>query len=416
MSDITAMADKMVDFERVRADFPVLQEQFYDKSLVYLDSGATTQKPQCVIGAITQYYQAENANVHRGVYALSEKSTAAFESVRHSVMQFINAKSTHEIVFTKGATASINLIANAFARSELKAGDEVLITHMEHHSNIVPWQVACEQTGAVLKVVPVDDEGVLDLEAYEALLTDRTKIVGVIHISNVLGTINPIKQMIAQAHAKNIPVLVDGAQAAPHIAVDVQDLDCDFYAFSSHKMYGPTGVGVLYGKEAWLQRLPPYQTGGDMIRSVSFDKTEYNVLPYKFEAGTPNVAGVVGFGEAINYLERIGFDAIVKHEQALLAYATKALKQVPGLRIIGNAPDKAGVISFVMDNVHAHDIGTILDHEAIAVRAGHHCAMPLMERFALAATVRASFGVYNNVADVDRLVAGLEKVYELFSE
>ena len=403
------------DMTTFRQDFPILTQEINGKPLVYLDSGATSQKPQSVIDKITHYYSHDNANIHRGIYALSERATAVYEAARQSVKNFIHAKRNHEIVFTRGTTESINLIASSFGRSQIKAGDEILISAMEHHSNIVPWQIACEQTGALLKIIPVDDSGALDMDQYRALLNARTKIVSIIQVSNVLGTVNPVKEMIALAHEKDIPVFLDGAQAVPHMTVDVQDLDCDFYGFSAHKMYGPTGTGVLYGKSEWLEKLPPYQSGGDMISRVSFDETEYNVLPHKFEAGTPNMAGVVGLGAAIDYIDCIGIENIAMHEKALTQYATEALIQFQGLRIIGTTPNKTSVISFVMEQAHPHDIATVLDNEGIAIRAGHHCAMPLMERFNVPATARVSFGLYNQKQDVDRLIQGLEKVLKLFS-
>lgn len=399
-----------------RADFPLLNPSSGEKSLVYLDSGATTQKPQCVIDALQHYYTYDNANVHRGVYALSERATTAYEAVRQKVCQFIHAAEEKEIIFTSGTTESINLVASTYGQLGVKAGDEILISTMEHHSNIVPWQMLCERTGALLKVTPMEEDGTLNLEAYANQLTEKTKLVAVTHVSNVLGTINPVKHMTALAHEKGIPVLLDGAQAVLHQAVDVQDLDCDFYVFSAHKLYGPTGVGVLYGKKRLLEAMPPYQSGGDMIRRVEFEKTEYNDLPYKFEAGTPNIAGVVGLGAAIDYLQGLTFSAIAAHEKALLDYATDALSALPGLRIVGTAAEKAAVISFVMSQAHPHDIATVLDTEGLAVRAGHHCAMPLMKRLGLPATVRPSFGVYNTYSDVDRLVSALGQVIQLFGE
>lgn len=407
---------KVFDVEAIRADFPLLSQKAHGKSLVYLDSGATAQKPQVVIDVVSRYYCHDNANVHRGLYVLSERATAAYEMARQTVKEFIHAKHAHEIIFTRGATEAINLVAASFGHLKVKAGDEILISEIEHHSNIVPWQLLCERTGATLKIIPANDDGSLDLEQYESLLTKRTRLVGVVHVSNVLGTVNPVKKMIEMAHRQDIPVLIDGAQAVPHLRVDVQDLDCDFYVFSSHKLYGPTGVGVLYGKSDWLNAMPPYQGGGDMISRVSFLKTEYNVLPHKFEAGTPNMAGVIGLGAAIDYVSHIGLDRIAAHEMALTQYATQALQQIPGLRIIGTTPDKAAVISFVMDQIHPHDIGTILDTEGVAIRAGHHCAMPLMARYNVPATARVTFGVYNHQQDVDRLIEGLQKVINLFGK
>ena len=407
---------ELFDLNSIKKDFPLLQQKVHGKPLVYLDSGATAQKPQAVIDAVNYYYQHDNANVHRGLYALSERATTAYEAVRDKVKHLINAKHTHEIIFTRGTTDAINLAAHSFGLLRVQQGDEIVISAMEHHSNIVPWQLLCERVGAVLKIIPVNDDGSLDLEAYKTVLTARTKLVGLVHVSNVLGTVNPVKAMISLAHEQNIPVLLDGAQAVPHQHVDVQDLDCDFYAFSSHKLYGPTGVGILYGQSKWLDAMPPYQGGGDMIRQVSFSKTQYNDLPYKFEAGTPNIAGVVGMGAAIDYVHAIGFDAIVAHETTLKIVADEKLQAIPGLRVIGTTPDKSGVISFVMAQAHPHDIATILDSEGVAIRAGHHCAMPLMDRFNLSATARASFGIYNTLDDVDRLMLGLQKVIKLFGK
>lgn len=400
----------------LRDDFPLFKQKICGKSLVYLDSGATAQKPQAVIDAVGRYYSHENANVHRGIYTISERATAAYENTRKKIKAFINTAHTHEIIFTRGTTESINLVAASFGALQVQRGNEVVISAMEHHSNIVPWQLLCERVGAKLKIIPVNDDGILDLSEYQKLLTECTKIVGLIHVSNVLGTINPVKQMIDLAHQKNIPVLLDGAQAISHMIVDVQDLDCDFYAFSAHKLYGPTGIGVLYGKTKWLEKMPPYQVGGDMIRRVTFEKTEYNALPYKFEAGTPHMAGVIGLGTAIDYLMAIGFEKINIYEKALLNYATEKLQKISGLKIIGNAPNKVGVISFIMERAHPHDIATILDSEGIAIRAGHHCAMPLMERFKLPATARITFGLYNTFDDIDRLVDGLVQVNQIFNQ
>lgn len=405
-----------LDVGAIRKDFPLLEQDSRGKPLVYLDSGATAQKPRTVIETIDHYYRSDNANVHRGIYQLSERATVAYESTRQKVKELLNAKHLHEIIFTRSTTDAINLVAASFGHLKVKRGDEIIISEMEHHSNIVPWQLFCERVGATLKVIPVNDDGSLDIEKYKSLITARTRLVSVVHVSNVLGTINPVKQMIEIAHQKGVPVLLDGAQAISHMRVDVQDLDCDFYAFSSHKLYGPTGTGVLYGKEQWLNAMPPYQGGGDMISRVSFEKTEYNVLPHKFEAGTPNMAGVIGMGAAIDYVNRIGFENIEAHEMALTKYANEALLQIPGLQIIGNTPDKTGVISFVMEQAHSHDIATILDSEGIAVRAGHHCAMPLMERFKVPATTRVSIAVYNDYQEIDRLIAGLHKVIQLFGK
>lgn len=397
-----------------RRDFPILQQSVRGHPLVYLDNAATTQKPHAVIDAESAYYLHDNANIHRGVHTLSQRATDAYEAARGKVQRFIHAGSTREIVFVRGATEAINLVAQSYARPRLKPGDEILISAMEHHSNIVPWQMVCEQTGAALKVVPINDAGEFEFEAYAALLNPRTRLVAVTHLSNALGSIPPVERIIALAHAHGVPVLLDGAQALSHLGVDVAALDCDFYAFSGHKIYGPTGIGVLYGKAALLDAMPPYQGGGDMIRSVSFEKTEYNELPYKFEAGTPNIAGVIGLGAALDYVSSIGIDAIAAHERDLLDYATALVAGIPGLRLVGTAQHKASILSFTLEGVHPHDIGTILDHEGIAIRAGHHCAMPVMQRFGIDGTARASFGLYNTRQEVDALVAGLHKVKEMF--
>ena len=405
-----------LDVERIRADFPVLHQQVHGKPFVYLDNGATTQKPQTVIDAISHYYAHDNSNVHRGVHALSERATKDYEGARSKVRGFLNAASVKEIIFTRGTTESINLVAHSYLRPLLSAGDEILITHMEHHSNIVPWQILCEQTGAILKVVPITDSGELVLEEFERLLSpQRTKMVAVGHVSNALGTVNPIEHIIATAHAHNIKVLIDGAQAVAHLAVDVQALDADFYAFSGHKLFGPTGTGVLYAKQALLEAMQPYQSGGDMIRTVSLEASTWNELPYKFEAGTPNIAGAIGLGAAIDYVLSVGLNNIAAHEYSLLEYATEQLSAVPGLKLIGTAPQKAGILSFVLEHAHPHDIGTIVDREGVAIRAGHHCAMPVMERFGLPATARASLACYNNHADVDALVRAIRLVQELFA-
>lgn len=396
-------------------DFPILNQMIHGKPLVFLDSAASSQKPQCVMDALTHYYQHDHANIHRGVYELSVRATKAYEDARHMIQKFIHAEHTHEIIFVRGTTEAINLVAQSYGRSRFKTGDEIIISEMEHHSNIVPWHLLAEQTGAILKVIPVSDSGELDLQVYETLFTSRTKFVAVTHISNVLGTINPIEEMTRIAHAHDVPILVDGAQAVPHIPVDVKELDCDFYAFSSHKAYGPTGVGVLYGKTALLDSMPPYHGGGDMIETVQLHQSTFKKLPYKFEAGTPNIADIIAFATALRYLSRIGMEKIKKHGQDLVAYATEKLAVIPELRIIGTAKNKAGVISFVLNKVHPHDIGTVLDHEGIAVRAGHHCAMPLMERYGIPACIRASFGIYNSREDVDALVAGLFNVLRLFA-
>jgi cysteine desulfurase/selenocysteine lyase len=412
-----ACQDCLVGFggEKIRHDFPALQGRVHGKPLVYLDNAATSQKPQVVIDSIARYYQSENSNVHRGVHFLSELATQAYENARSRVRQLLNAAHDREIVFTRGTTEGINLVASSYGRSRVKAGDEILISAMEHHSNIVPWQMLCEEKGAVLRVIPMNDAGELLLEEYERLLSDRTRLVAVVHVSNALGTVNPIKPMIAMAHHRGVPVLVDGAQAAPHLPVDVQDLDCDFFALSGHKLFGPTGIGILYGKAELLEAMPPYQGGGDMISAVTFEKTLYNVLPYKFEAGTPHISGAIGLAAAIEYVERIGLNRIAAYETQLLAYGTELLSAIPGLRIIGTAKEKAGVLSFVLEGVHAHDIGTILDHEGIAIRAGHHCAMPVMKRFGLPATARASLAFYNTREELDRLAKGIHRVSEVFA-
>ena len=402
------------DIEKVRRDFPILREQVYGKPLTYLDNAATTQKPQIVIDTLTQYYAKENANIHRGIFCLSEQATKRYKSARHKVQGFLHAASDQEIIFVRGTTEAINLVAHCYGKTFLKPGDEVLIPHMEHHSNIVPWQILAEQNGIKLKVAPINDQGELMMEEFVKLLTDRVKFVSVVHVSNALGTVNSVKEIVRLAHAKGIPVLVDGAQAVAHTSVDVQDLGCDFYAFSGHKLLGPTGVGVLYGRKELLEKMPPYQGGGDMIRSVSFEKTVYNDLPYKFEAGTPHIAGVIGLGAAIDYISGIGLDRIEVHEQELLKYGTKKLLEVPGLRIIGTAKQKSAILSFVLGEAHAHDIGTILDRQGIAIRAGHHCAMPVMQRFKVPATTRASLAFYNTVEEIDRMVAALHEVTEVF--
>jgi cysteine desulfurase/selenocysteine lyase len=404
---------KAFDVERVRADFPILNERVHGRALIYLDNAATTQKPEAVIEAIDRYYRHDNANIHRGVHLLSQRATDAYESARAAVRRFLNAQSSSEIVFVRGATEAINLVAQTYGRTHIFSGDEVLITAMEHHSNIVPWQILCEEKGAKLRVAPINDRGELLLEKLEEQLSSRTKIVSIAHVSNALGTINHIKQVVRMAHQRGIPVLVDGAQAAPHLQIDVQDLDCDFYAFSGHKIYGPTGIGVLYGKAELLEQMPPYQGGGDMISSVTFEKTTYNKIPHKFEAGTPDISGVIGLGAAIAYIDNLGIASIAEHEAELLSYATAQLEKIPGIRLVGTAREKVGALSFVMEGVHPHDIGTILDQEGIAVRTGHHCAQPIMDRFGIPATVRASFGLYNTKAEIDGLAAGIEKVKEI---
>jgi cysteine desulfurase / selenocysteine lyase len=403
------------DVERVRADFPILRQLVRGLPLVYLDNAATSQKPSVVIESIRHYYELDNANIHRGVHYLSERATEDYERARRTAQGFVNAAQAGEIVFVRGTTEAINLVAQTYGRKQVGAGDEVLITALEHHSNIVPWQILSEEKGAKLRVAPVNDRGELLLDEFEALLGPKTRIVALPHVSNALGTINPLGRLIEMAHRANVPVLVDGAQAAPHLPIDVQALDCDFYAFSGHKVYGPTGIGVLYGKAALLDAMPPYQGGGDMISSVTFEKTLYNKLPYKFEAGTPNVSGAVGLGAALEYVNQIGIDRIAAHENELLAYATAAFANLTDVRVIGTAREKASVISFTMSGVHPHDIGTILDREGIAVRTGHHCAQPLMHRFGIDATARASFAMYNTKEEVDRLVEGIEKVRGVFA-
>ncbi|HBO88023.1 MAG TPA: cysteine desulfurase CsdA [Verrucomicrobia bacterium] len=403
------------DVEAVRSRFPIFSREVHGKPLCYLDSGASAQQPDVVIDTVSQLHSDQYSNVHRGVHTLSMESTQLYDGAREKVRAYLNANSLKEIIFTRGATESVNLVAQSYARPKLQAGDEILITHMEHHSNIVPWQLVCEQTGAVLKVVPINDRGELEMDAFYELLSERTKLVGLVHISNALGTVNPIEEVIESAHAKGIPVLVDGAQGAPHAPVDVQALDVDFYVFSGHKLYGPTGIGVLYGKESLLEAMPPYQGGGDMILSVRFEGTEYNTLPYRFEAGTPNISGAVGLGRAIDFVNEIGIEAIAVHEDALVAYATEQLSAIEEVTIIGTAEHRAGLVSFVIEGVHPHDIGTMLDSYGIAIRAGHHCAQPVMERFGIAATARASFGMYSTREEVDRLVDAVKKVIGMFA-
>ncbi|HEX4075954.1 MAG TPA: cysteine desulfurase [Candidatus Acidoferrales bacterium] len=403
------------DVESVRADFPILEQKVHGKPLVYLDNAATSQKPRAVIDAISRYYEGTNANIHRAVHHLSEQATGEYEAARIIAQKFINAASPTEIIFVRGTTEGINLVAQTFGRASIHAGDEVVVTDMEHHSDIVPWQLLCEDRGAKLRVVPINDRGELILDEFDKLLGPKTKLVCVTHVSNALGTINPVREIIAKAHSRGIPVLVDGAQAVPHLKVDVQALDCDFYSFSGHKVYGPTGIGVLYGKKALLEAMPPYQGGGDMILSVTFEKTTYNRLPYKFEAGTPDIAGVIGLGTALEYVEGLGIEQIGTYEHELLDYATAAVSSIPGLKIIGTAKEKAGVLSFTLENIHPHDIGTILDREGIAIRTGHHCSQPVMKRFGVDSTARASFAMYNTKQEVDALVRGIEKVREVFA-
>ena len=407
-------AQASLDGAAIRKDFPIFAQSIHGKPLVYFDNAATTQKPQAVIDAMLYYYQAQNANVHRGVHYLSEIATSLYEASRVKIQRFLNAREFKEVIFTRGATEGINLVAQSYGRTHLKRGDEVIISGLEHHSNIVPWQILCEQTGAVLREIPVSDQGELLLEEYERLLSKRTKIVAVGHMSNALGTVNPVKRIIQMARRWNARVLVDGAQAVPHLPVDVQDLDCDFYVFSGHKIYGPTGIGALYGKAELLESMPPYQSGGDMISYVTFGKTLYNTLPYKFEAGTPHIEGVIGLGAALDYVLGLGLEKIQAYEKTLLAHGTQALLSFPGIRIIGTAKEKGAILSFVMEGVHPHDIATILDRQGIAIRAGHHCAMPVMERFGLPATARASLAFYNTKDEIDALIQGLERVREVF--
>jgi cysteine desulfurase/selenocysteine lyase len=402
------------DVERWRADFPILSQSVHGKPLVYFDNANTSQKPLAVIEAEDRYYRTINANVHRGVHTLSERATALYEGGRDRARAFLNARAREEIIFVRGTTEAINLVAQSYARPRLQPGDEILITHLEHHSNTVPWQMVCEQTGARLKVVPITPDGALDLEAFERLLGPRTRIFAVAHVSNALGTVNPIAELTARARAAGAMVLIDGAQGVPHRAVDVQALDCDFYAFSAHKLYGPTGIGVLYGRRELLEAMPPWQGGGDMIRTVRFEGSTWNDLPYKFEAGTPAIAEAVGLGAALDYVDRIGLDAIARHEAALLSYALERLREIDGLRFIGSAPQRASVVSFVVEGVHPHDLGTILDHAGVAIRAGHHCAMPVMDFYGVPATARASLACYNTTADIDALVAALQGARDLF--
>lgn len=404
----------MMNLDDIRADFPILGREVYGKPLIYLDNGATTQKPRVVVEAMTDEYYSVNANVHRGVHFLSQRATELHEGSRETVCAFINARSTAEIIFTRGTTESINLLASSFAESQMREGDEVIVSVMEHHSNIVPWQLMAAKHGIVIKVIPMNDNGELLLDAYHELFTERTRIVSVAHVSNVLGTVNPVEEMIRYAHEQGVPVLVDGAQSVPHMPVDVQALDADFYVFSGHKVYGPTGVGVLYGKEEWLDRLPPYQGGGEMIQTVSFEKTTFNELPFKFEAGTPDFVGTTGLARALEYVSAIGMDKIAAYEHELTTYATERLMEIPGMRIFGQAKEKGSVISFLVGDIHHFDLGTLLDRLGIAVRTGHHCAQPLMQRLGIEGTVRASFGLYNTKEEIDVLVAGIERVRKMF--
>jgi len=415
MSTLTSVVSAGFDVEKLREDFPVLKQKVHGMPLVYLDSAATAQKPTVVVEAIRHFHEVDCANIHRGVHELSQRSTAAYEETRSKARRFLNSRTTNELIFVRGTTEGINLVASTWGRKNVKAGDEVIISAMEHHSNIVPWQMLCEEADARLRVIPMNDRGELILEEYEKLLNPRTRIVAVAHVSNALGTINPVRQMIEMAHNAGAVVLIDGAQSAPHMSVDVQALDADFYTLSGHKVFGPTGIGILYGKTALLNAMPPYQGGGDMIRTVTFEKTTYNDLPYKFEAGTPNIAGGIGLGASLDYVTAIGIDRIRAYEHDLLVYGTEALSQIPGLRLIGTAREKAAVLSFVIEGIHPHDIGTVLDRQGIAVRTGHHCAQPVMDWFHVPATTRASLAFYNTTAEIDALAAGLRKVKEIFS-
>jgi cysteine desulfurase/selenocysteine lyase len=412
---MSTVARTAIDVDRVRADFPILERRIHGKPLVYLDNAATTQKPQAVLDALSSYYTAINANVHRGVHELSERATEAYEGGRERVRAFLNAASVREIVFTRNATEGINLVAHSFARPRLQAGDEVLISAMEHHSNIVPWQLACEATGATLAVAPIDDRGDLIIEEFERRLTPRTRLVSITHMSNALGTITPVREIVRLAHARGVPVLLDASQAAYHMRLDVQALDCDFLVATGHKLYGPTGIGVLYGKEGHFDAMPPFMGGGDMISSVTFERSTWNVLPYKFEAGTPDISGAIGLHAALDYIESIGFDAIGAHERDLLTYGTQVLEAIDGVRLIGTAREKASILSFVIDGVHPHDIGTIVDREGVAIRTGHHCAQPVMERFNVPATARASLAIYNTREEIDALGLAVRKVREVFA-
>lgn len=411
----TILEKKDYDVNKIREDFPILRKQIHGKPLVYLDNAATTQKPLRVINKITEYYEKMNSNIHRGVHALSQEATEAFEASRIIVKQFINALGKNEIIFTRGTTESINLVASTYGRANVKAGDEIIISHMEHHSNIVPWQMLCSQKDAKLRVIPITDSGELIIEEFERMINNKTKLISVVYASNSLGTVNPIKKIIDLAHSYNIPVFIDAAQAVNHLPIDVQRLDCDFLAFSGHKLYGPTGIGVLYGKVNHLETMPPYMGGGDMISKVTFEETTYNELPHKFEAGTPNIAGAIGLGAAIQYVEEIGLEKIARHENELLNYATESVLDLKGIKIIGTAKEKIGVLSFHIENAHPHDVGTFLDFEGIAIRTGHHCTQPLMQRFNIPATSRVSFGMYNTKDEIDILVRGLKKILEVFS-
>jgi cysteine desulfurase/selenocysteine lyase len=412
---VRGLARPAYDVDRIREDFPILRQAVHGKPLVYLDNAATAQKPRQVLDALNRFYETANSNVHRGVHYLSEQATRAYEDARITVQRFLGARLPREVIFVRGTTEAINLVAQSYGRQHVGPGDEIVVSTMEHHSNIVPWQLLCEEKGARLRVIPINDAGEFSLEDYETLLSDRTRLVAVVHVSNSLGTVNPVRQVIELAHRRGIPVLLDGAQSIQHLPVDVQDLDCDFFAFSGHKIYGPTGIGVLYGKGELLEKMPPYQGGGDMISSVTFAKTAYNVLPYKFEAGTPDIAGAIGLAAALDYVTALGLERIAVHERDLLTYATEALAEVPKLRLIGTARDKASVVSFTLEGIHPHDIGTILDQEGIAIRTGHHCCQPVMDRYQVAATARASMGLYNTREEIDALVRGLEQVREVFA-
>jgi cysteine desulfurase/selenocysteine lyase len=408
------VSKKRFDVNKIREDFPILMKKVHGKNLVYLDNAATTQKPVQVLNKLEEYYRTMNANIHRGVHALSQQATESFESARINIKQFINALGKNQIIFTRGTTESINLVASSYGRANVKEGDEIIISHMEHHSNIVPWQLLCKEKNAKLRIIPINDNGELIYEEFEKMVNKKTKFVSIVYVSNSLGTVNDVKRIINYAHKFNVPVLVDAAQAVNHIKVDVQDLDCDFLAFSGHKIYGPTGIGALYGKVELLEAMPPYQGGGDMISKVTFEETTYNELPHKFEAGTPDIAGAIGLGAAIEYVSKIGIENIREHEAGLLEYATKQISEVPGLRIIGKAKEKTSVLSFVLDNIHPHDIGTFLDFEGVAIRTGHHCTQPVMQRYKIPATSRASFAMYNTKEEVDVLVSGLKKIIEVF--
>jgi len=402
------------DVEQIRRDFPILDQKVHGKPLAYLDNAATSQKPKSVIDALTSFYLWDNSNIHRGVHELSERSTRAYEEARAKVRRFLNAAHDHEVIFVRGTTEGINLVAQSYGRRHVGAGDEVIVTALEHHSNIVPWQILCEEKGATLRVIPINDRGEVLVDRLDDMLNERTRLMAIGHVSNALGTVNPMREIIAMAHRRGVPVLVDGAQAAPHMRLDMQALDADFYVFSGHKIYAPTGIGVLYGKTALLEAMPPYQGGGDMIRTVTFEKTTYNALPYKFEAGTPDIAGVIGLGAAIDYMNAVGIENIAAHEHDLLEYGTRMLQSIAGVRLVGTARHKAAVLSFVLEGVHPHDVGTVLDQEGIAVRTGHHCAQPVMERFGIPATTRASFAMYNTREEIDRLAEGIGRVKELF--